>query len=92
MRWEHLGDIDDKGNSPTLPHLKGLQTGDTANSRIKQVCRAVWRPISNLSSCWALAQGEDVQCVPWPSGVERGQPVLVVPCCLQRHPPGSHLG
>ena len=41
VRWEHLGDIDDEGNSPTLPHLKGLQIGDTANSRIKQVCRTV---------------------------------------------------
>ena len=37
MRWELLDNIDDKGNSPTFPHLRGLQTGDTANSRIKQV-------------------------------------------------------
>lgn len=37
MRWELLDNIDDRGNSPTFPHLRGLQTGDTANSRIKQV-------------------------------------------------------
>lgn len=47
VRWEYLGDIDDKGNSPTLPHLKGLQTGDTANSRIKQVCSGVWPPTNS---------------------------------------------
>ncbi len=37
VRWEHLDNIDKDGNSPTFPHLRGLQTGDTANSRIKQV-------------------------------------------------------
>ena len=37
LRWEHLGDVDKEGNSPSFPHLKGLQTGDTASSRIKQV-------------------------------------------------------
>lgn len=37
MRWEHLDNIDKEGNSPTFPHLRGLQRGDTANSRIKQV-------------------------------------------------------
>ena len=37
MRWERLDNIDKEGNSPTFPHLRGLQTGDTANSRIKQV-------------------------------------------------------
>ena len=29
--------MDDKGNSPTFPHLKGLQAGDVASSCIKQV-------------------------------------------------------
>ena len=29
--------MDKEGNSPSFPHLKGLQTGDTASSRIKQV-------------------------------------------------------
>ncbi|KAL3156941.1 hypothetical protein ABBQ38_001200 [Trebouxia sp. C0009 RCD-2024] len=37
VRWEHLDNIDKEGNSPTFPHLRGLQRGDTANSRIKQV-------------------------------------------------------
>ena len=37
MRWEHLDNIDKEGNSPTFPHLRGLKTDDTANSRIKQV-------------------------------------------------------
>ena len=37
VRWEHLGDVDSEGNSPTFPHLKGLKEGDTASSRIKQV-------------------------------------------------------
>ncbi|KAL2642870.1 hypothetical protein R1flu_010457 [Riccia fluitans] len=36
VRWRHLDDVRD-GYSPTLPHLKGLQNGDTATSAIKQV-------------------------------------------------------
>ena len=37
MRWKHLDDVDEEGHSPTFPHLKGLQRGDTITSRIKQV-------------------------------------------------------
>ncbi len=37
VRFEVLGDVDSEGLSPTLPHLKGLQNGDTASSAIKQV-------------------------------------------------------
>ena len=37
MRWKHLDDVDAEGHSPTFPHLKGLQKGDTVTSRIKQV-------------------------------------------------------
>lgn len=36
IRWTPLTDVVD-GYSPTLPHLKGLQNGDTATSAIKQV-------------------------------------------------------
>ncbi|XP_024543692.1 ferredoxin-dependent glutamate synthase, chloroplastic [Selaginella moellendorffii] len=36
VRWRHLTDVVD-GYSPTLPHLRGLQNGDTATSVIKQV-------------------------------------------------------
>lgn len=36
VRWKPLSDVVD-GYSPTLPHLKGLQNGDTATSAIKQV-------------------------------------------------------
>ncbi|KAJ4762097.1 hypothetical protein LUZ62_072472 [Rhynchospora pubera] len=36
IRWSPLTDVED-GYSPTLPHLKGLQNGDTATSAIKQV-------------------------------------------------------
>lgn len=36
IRWSPLSDVVD-GYSPTLPHLKGLQNGDTATSAIKQV-------------------------------------------------------
>ncbi|KAJ6823300.1 ferredoxin-dependent glutamate synthase, chloroplastic-like [Iris pallida] len=36
VRWRPLTDVVD-GYSPTLPHLKGLQNGDTATSAIKQV-------------------------------------------------------
>uniref|UniRef100_A0A2P2LRV9 glutamate synthase (ferredoxin) n=1 Tax=Rhizophora mucronata TaxID=61149 RepID=A0A2P2LRV9_RHIMU len=36
IRWQPLTDVVD-GYSPTLPHLKGLQNGDTATSAIKQV-------------------------------------------------------
>ncbi|KNA24333.1 hypothetical protein SOVF_016300 [Spinacia oleracea] len=35
-RWRPLTDVVD-GYSPTLPHLKGLQNGDTSTSAIKQV-------------------------------------------------------
>ncbi|KAG9457365.1 hypothetical protein H6P81_001873 [Aristolochia fimbriata] len=36
IRWTPLSDVVD-GYSPTLPHLKGLQNGDTATNAIKQV-------------------------------------------------------
>lgn len=36
-RFQILDDVDSEGNSPTLPHLNGLQNGDTASSAIKQV-------------------------------------------------------
>ncbi|KAL5197407.1 hypothetical protein ABZP36_000919 [Zizania latifolia] len=36
IRWSPLADVVD-GYSSTLPHLKGLQNGDTATSAIKQV-------------------------------------------------------
>lgn len=36
IRWTPLTDVVD-GYSPTLPHLRGLQNGDTATSAIKQV-------------------------------------------------------
>lgn len=37
VRYLTLDDVDSEGNSPTLPHLKGLRNGDTANSAIKQI-------------------------------------------------------
>jgi glutamate synthase (ferredoxin) len=37
VRYTVLDDVDEFGHSPTLPHLKGLQNGDTASSAIKQV-------------------------------------------------------
>jgi glutamate synthase (ferredoxin) len=37
IRSKVLDDVDEKGHSPLLPHLKGLRNGDTANSAIKQV-------------------------------------------------------
>ncbi|MDJ0898866.1 MAG: glutamate synthase large subunit [Xenococcus sp. MO_188.B8] len=37
VRFKVLNDVDGEGNSATLPHLKGLQNGDTASSAIKQV-------------------------------------------------------
>ena len=36
-RFIILKDVDEKGDSPTFPHLKGLRQGDTASSAIKQV-------------------------------------------------------
>jgi len=36
-RFITLADVDENGNSPTFPHLKGLRNGDTANSAIKQI-------------------------------------------------------
>ncbi len=36
-RFQILDDVDSEGKSPTLPHLNGLQNGDTASSAIKQV-------------------------------------------------------
>ena len=37
VRYKVLQDVDAQGLSATLPHLKGLSNGDTANSAIKQV-------------------------------------------------------
>ncbi len=37
IRYGVLDDVDESGNSPQFPHLKGLQNGDTASSVIKQV-------------------------------------------------------
>jgi len=37
VRYLTLDDVDEAGNSATLPHLKGLRNGDTANSAIKQI-------------------------------------------------------
>lgn len=36
-RYIELEDVDDEGNSPTFPHLRGLRNGDFASSKIKQV-------------------------------------------------------
>ncbi|MEG4228461.1 glutamate synthase-related protein [Microcoleus sp. N9_B2] len=37
VRYKMLNDVSEAGFSQTLPHLKGLQNGDTASSSIKQV-------------------------------------------------------
>jgi glutamate synthase (ferredoxin) len=37
IRFKVLADVDEEGNSPTFPHLRGLKNGDTASSAIKQV-------------------------------------------------------
>ncbi|KAL7552362.1 hypothetical protein ACHAWF_015596 [Thalassiosira exigua] len=37
IRGKDLEDVDDKGRSPTFPHLAGLKNGDSANSFIHQV-------------------------------------------------------
>ncbi|MGB3654472.1 MAG: glutamate synthase large subunit, partial [Rivularia sp. (in: cyanobacteria)] len=37
VRFKTLNDVDERGNSATLPHLNGLHNGDTAASAIKQV-------------------------------------------------------
>ncbi len=37
VRYKVLNDVSEAGLSQTLPHLKGLQNGDTASSSIKQV-------------------------------------------------------
>ncbi|MEC4894643.1 MAG: glutamate synthase large subunit [Oscillatoria sp. PMC 1051.18] len=37
VRFKVLDDVDERGLSPTLPHLKGLENGDTASSATKQV-------------------------------------------------------
>ncbi len=37
VRFKILDDVDGEGLSDTLPHLKGLENGDTASSAIKQV-------------------------------------------------------
>ena len=36
-RWVPITDADDEGHSPSFPHLKGVQNGDIAVSKIKQV-------------------------------------------------------
>ena len=37
VRGHDLSDVDEKGRSPTFPHLAGLKNGDSANSYIHQV-------------------------------------------------------
>lgn len=37
VRGKDLTDVDEKGRSPTFPHLAGLKNGDSANSYIHQV-------------------------------------------------------
>jgi glutamate synthase (ferredoxin) len=37
IRFKVLDDVDEQGNSDTLPHLRGLRNGDTASSAIKQI-------------------------------------------------------
>lgn len=37
VRGKYIIDVDEKGRSPTFPHLAGLKKGDTANSFIHQV-------------------------------------------------------
>jgi glutamate synthase (ferredoxin) len=37
IRYQILDDVDGEGNSPTLPHLRGLKNGDSAISAIKQI-------------------------------------------------------
>jgi glutamate synthase (ferredoxin) len=37
VRVKDLSDVDEKGRSPTYPHLAGLKNGDSANSYIHQV-------------------------------------------------------
>ena len=44
VRFKVLDDVDGEGFSDTLPHLKGLENGDTASSAIKQVASGpLWR-------------------------------------------------
>jgi hypothetical protein len=43
VRWLKLDDIDADGSSKALPHLKGLQKGDMATSRIKQARWCQWK-------------------------------------------------
>jgi len=37
IRGKPIADVDEKGRSPTFPHLAGLKNGDSANSYIHQV-------------------------------------------------------
>jgi glutamate synthase domain-containing protein 2 len=37
IRWTTLSDATSEGKSDTFPYLRGLQNGDTATSKIKQV-------------------------------------------------------
>mmetsp|Transcript_49724 Transcript_49724/g.105715 ORF Transcript_49724/g.105715 Transcript_49724/m.105715 type:complete len:1674 (-) Transcript_49724:475-5496(-) len=37
IRGQDLTDVDEKGRSPTFPHLAGLKNGDSANSYVHQV-------------------------------------------------------
>jgi len=37
VRCDDLTDVDEKGRSPTFPHLAGLKNGDSANSYVHQI-------------------------------------------------------
>merc|ERR1719253_1008608 len=41
VRGKPLDDVDERGRSPTFPHLAGLRNGDSANSFVHQVACGV---------------------------------------------------
>ena len=51
VRWDVMQNVDADGVSPSLPHLKGLQNGDMATSRIKQVRRSYGRSLLPCREC-----------------------------------------
>lgn len=50
VRWERITDVGADGKSAVFPHLKGLQNGDIATSRIKQARQGL--------ACSREAEGE----------------------------------
>ncbi|NER50191.1 MAG: glutamate synthase large subunit [Symploca sp. SIO1A3] len=92
IRFKVINDVDDKGNSATFSHLKGLQAGDIASSAVKQVASGRFGVtpeylISGKQNEIKIAQGAK----PGEGGQLPGKKVSPYIAMLRRSKPGVTL-